>query len=184
MNVAKGIYVVPNTLSRKECDEFIAMSERIGFADAPISEVGGEILRPETRNNARVMIDDERTAALLWHRIKAEVPAFLSGRQVIGVNERLRFYRYDQGQQFASHVDGSFARSSGERSLLTLMIYLNEAFEGGETVFNETRIKPQTGMALIFQHALMHEGAAVMSGRKYVLRSDLMYDIVGRLTGG
>ena len=182
MKIANGIYVVPSLFSQKECDEYIAMSERSGFGDAPISEVGGEIVRPEIRNNARVMIDDEKTAALLWERIKAEVPAFLNGRQAIGVNERLRFYRYDPGQQFAAHVDGNFTRASGERSLLTLMVYLNEGFEGGETVFNETTIKPETGLALIFQHALMHEGAAVTSGRKYVLRSDVMYDVVGRLT--
>ena len=160
------------------------MSERVGFGDAPISEVGGEIVRPEIRNNARVMIDDEKTASLLWDRIKANVPVFLNGRQARGVNERLRFYRYDPGQQFVAHVDGSFARSNGEQSLLTLMVYLNEAFEGGETIFNEAKIKPQIGMALIFQHALMHEGAAVTSGRKYVLRSDVMYDVVGRLSGG
>ena len=184
MNVANGIYVVPDILSPEECVDYIAISEGLGFGDAPISEAGGEIVRPEIRNNARVMIGDKKTAALLWDRIKAEVPAFLNGRQVRGVNERLRFYRYDPGQQFAPHEDGSFTRASGERSLLTLMVYLNEAFEGGETVFNETKIKPQTGMALIFQHALMHEGAAVMSGRKYVLRSDVMYDLVGRLTGG
>ena len=183
MNIANGIYVVPEILSREECDEYIVWSERIGFGNAPVSEVGGDIVRPEIRNNARVMIDDEKTAAFLWHRIKAEVPAFLNGRQVRGVNERLRFYRYDPGQQFAPHVDGSFLRSSGEQSLLTLMVYLNEGFEGGETIFNEAKIKPQTGMALIFQHALLHEGAAVINGRKYVLRSDVIYDVVGRLTG-
>jgi predicted 2-oxoglutarate/Fe(II)-dependent dioxygenase YbiX len=184
MNIANGIYVVRDILSLEECDEYIAICERVGFGDAPISEVGGEIVRPEIRNNARVMIDDEKTATLLWDRIKAEVPAFLNGRQVKGVNERLRFYRYDPGQQFAPHVDGSFTKSSGEQSLLTLMVYLNEAFEGGETIFNEAKINPQTGMALIFQHALMHEGAAVIGGRKYVLRSDVIYDVVGRLTGG
>lgn len=183
MNIANGIYVVPDALSSTECEQYIAISEGIGFGDAPISEVGGEIVRPEIRNNSRVMIDDDATAGLLWERIRTDVPVFLNGRQVRGVNERLRFYRYDPGQQFAPHVDGSFTRSNGEQSLLTLMVYLNEDFEGGETIFNEATIRPQTGMALIFQHALMHEGAAVTSGRKYVLRSDVIYDVVGRLTG-
>lgn len=109
---------------------------------------------------------------------------FLEGRQAIGLNERFRFYRYDPGQQFATHMDGSFVRQNGERSLLTFMVYLNDAFEGGETVIIETTVKPQKGMALIFQHALVHEGAVVISGRKYVLRSDVMYGAVGRITGG
>jgi prolyl 4-hydroxylase len=38
-------------------------------------------------------------------------------------------------------------------------------------------------MALLFDHHLLHEGAAVMSGRKYVLRSDVMYGPVGYLRG-
>ena len=67
---------------------------------------------------------------------------------------------------------------------MTLMVYLNDIFEGGETVFNETTIKPQKGMALIFHHTLVHEGAAVTTGRKYVLRSDVMYDVAGRITAG
>jgi hypothetical protein len=32
-------------------------------------------------------------------------------------------------------------------------------------------------MALIFVHDQLHEGAAVVSGRKYVLRTDVMYTI-------
>ncbi len=61
------------------------------------------------------------------------------------------------------------------------MVYLNEAFEGGATRFflrephGEIDIVPQTGMALLFLHTLQHEGATVESGRKYVLRSDIMY---------
>ena len=38
-------------------------------------------------------------------------------------------------------------------------------------------------MALIFDHFLLHEGAAVTRGRKYVLRSDVMYGPVGQLYG-
>jgi prolyl 4-hydroxylase len=30
-------------------------------------------------------------------------------------------------------------------------------------------------MALVFDHQQVHEGAAVESGRKYVLRTDVMY---------
>ncbi len=37
------------------------------------------------------------------------------------------------------------------------------------------RVQPQRGKALIFAHRQLHEGAAVVRGRKYVLRSDVMY---------
>ena len=56
------------------------------------------------------------------------------------------------------------------------MIYLNEGFEGGETVFQRfLGVKPACGKALVFFHRQLHEGAPVVSGRKYVLRTDVMY---------
>ncbi len=36
-------------------------------------------------------------------------------------------------------------------------------------------VKPECGKALVFFHRQLHEGAAVIRGRKYVLRSDIMY---------
>jgi prolyl 4-hydroxylase len=81
------------------------------------------------------------------------------------------------------HADGNFKRLNGERSMLTFMVYLNDDFVGGETVFIETTVKPQRGMALIFHHGLLYEGTSVTSGRKYVLCSDVMYSVAGRISG-
>ena len=67
------------------------------------------------------------------------------------------------------------------RSLKTLLIYLNEDSVGGETVFftehgtELLRVIPRTGTALCFSHELLHEGRVVLSGRKYVLRTDILY---------
>ena len=67
------------------------------------------------------------------------------------------------------------------------MVYLNGDFEGGETTFeisrDPVRVVPRTGMALVFYHRLLHEGAEVLTGRKYVLRSDVMYRRWGMSAG-
>jgi hypothetical protein len=59
------------------------------------------------------------------------------------------------------------------------MAYLNDGFEGGETNFEllheRITVSPKAGMALLFVHHLLHEGAPIRSGRKYVLRSDVMF---------
>jgi hypothetical protein len=61
------------------------------------------------------------------------------------------------------------------------MVYLNEGCVGGETAFYHADdrpkavIQPVQGMALVFDHQQVHEGAMVESGRKYVLRTDVMY---------
>ena len=63
------------------------------------------------------------------------------------------------------------------------MVYLNADFEGGETKFYDdwgnltVAVKPEPGMALVFEHEQLHEGAPVTAGRKYVIRTDVMYRI-------
>lgn len=171
------IWTVDGVLSEGECRALIARIEESGPRTAPITTAQGFVMRPEIRNNTRVMFDDAALAARLYERVRPHVPAVMKGMRVCGVNERCRCYRYAPGQRFAPHYDGAFFRSDKERSFLTFMIYLNEDFTGGQTDFmlNQQKVTPRTGTALLFQHALLHEGCAVESGIKYALRSDIMY---------
>src|SRR5262249_26978647 len=154
-------------------------SENNGYDEAPISTAGGFIMRKDVRNNTRVMLDDPLTVKYIWEKIKPYVPEILEGWKASGLNERIRYYRYDPNQYFAWHYDGCYRRNEDEESKLTLMLYLNDDFTGGETKFNlkypydEIIVKPEKGMALLFKHYLFHEGASVRTGRKYVLRSDV-----------
>lgn len=175
MKIAEGIHVVQDFLAEKECAELIAWTETLGYEAAPITTNYGFEMRPDIRNNTRVIVDDVDRAAWLWERLRPHAPPVFAGRAAVGLNERFRFYRYDPGERFAPHRDGAFRRANGEQSRLTFMIYLNEGFDGGETNFDDASITPRTGLALMFDHDLHHEGAAVRSGRKYVLRSDVMY---------
>lgn len=168
-------------LSEEECHALIRLSESAGFAPALIDgsldgPFGFTVL--EGRNNHRAAVDDVQLSNRLWKRLYRCAPALVSNRRVAGLNERLRFYRYDAGQDFPAHTDGCYARANGERSLLTLMIYLNADFAGGETFFLQSKklIAPETGKALVFSHHLWHEGRRVTEGRKYILRTDIMYE--------
>ncbi len=171
------VWTTPPLLTPKECQAFIDRIEAMGFADAPITTAAGPVMRQDIRNNTRVMFDDPELARELYTRVLPHVPETLLHMKVVGTNERLRCYRYTPGQRFAPHYDGAFVRDEHERSLLTFMVYLNEDFEGGETNMLELgqSIKPQTGMGLLFQHAILHEGAEVTRGTKYAVRSDVMY---------
>jgi prolyl 4-hydroxylase len=171
------VWTVPGVLSPAECEELIARIEALGPENAPITVRGGFEMRPDVRNNERVMFDDPALAQTIFTRVKHTLPAAWEGRVVSGANERFRCYRYEPGQYFRSHLDGSFRRDARECSELTLMVYLNGDCEGGETAFEdpELKVRPTTGTALLFFHALRHEGCAVRAGKKYVLRSDVMY---------
>jgi hypothetical protein len=180
--IGNGVFTVSGLLSAVECAELVAASESLGYEDAPLSTSLGAVMRKDIRNNDRIVVDDRERAASLWEKAREYVPRRYQGREAVGFNERLRFYRYDPGQLFDWHRDGYFERPSGERSLITVLVYLNDDFTGGETSFDEPELKlgilkiaPRTGLALFFDHPLLHKGEPVESGRKYVLRTDVMY---------
>merc|ERR1712167_506479 len=97
----------------------------------------------------------------------------LRGRQrwrAVGLNERFRFLKYEQGDYFAPHFDGCYMRprdndEAPEASHLTMMLYLNAPARGGETKFVLRRdesigtvVEPTEGLCLVFEHDIYHEG--------------------------
>lgn len=177
------IVTVDGLLSPTECAALIDRIEAAGPTAAPITTHRGFEMRPDIRNNTRVMFDDVALATRLFERVRPHVPARLEGEwELCGANERLRCYRYAAGEYFAPHFDGAFHRNADERSLLTFMVYLNECTAGGHTGFIdlEHSVQPTTGAGLVFNHHLLHEGAEVKAGLKYAVRSDLMYRRRGR----
>lgn len=170
-----GVCTVPGLLTRTECEALIEDSERSGFADATLASDHGDVIDAQYRNNGRVILDDPALAAWLFERAAPHLPQEVGGWALRGLNERIRFYRYQPGQEFKWHKDGTFRRNETEESYLTFMVYLNEDFEGGETQFTWESVKPSQGTALFFPHRLTHRGAPVTTGRKYVIRSDVMY---------
>jgi predicted 2-oxoglutarate/Fe(II)-dependent dioxygenase YbiX len=167
-----------NFFMPSECDALIDSSEAMGYSEALIRARGqGEVMNKDVRDNDRVIWDDVNMAESLFERVKELLPQDIDGWKPSGLNERFRFYRYKDGQKFRPHVDGAFKRSETELSLITLLIYLNEEFEGGTTYLigiNEN-ITPKKGMLLLFDHKILHSGMAVTEGVKYVIRTDVMY---------
>lgn len=172
--IGMGIYTIPGFLTPGECARHIAATENAGYTPATIDTAGGSAHVTRVRNNDRLVQDDPALAAALWTRAQPCLPPQQMGRRLVGLNPRLRCYRYEPGQRFRWHVDGAYTNALGRTSIMTFMVYLNDGFEGGETRFHWTSVKPQAGMALVFNHGHSHEGAEVIKGTKYVLRTDVM----------
>ena len=177
MNIefGQGAFGIENFYSKQECERFIEHSESVGYRPASINTQMGPRIQAWARNNDRVIMDDFDLAQRLYERLVEQLPTEIDSWKLSGLNERFRFYRYQNREYFRWHYDGSFIRDVYEHSKLTLLIYLNEGFEGGETEFEFCKVAPKTGMALIFPHRLKHQGAILLSGTKYVLRTDVMY---------
>ena len=137
----------------------------------------------------------------------------------VGLNQRWRLYKYGPTDVFRLHSDGSWPGSQadpaggavvrdayGDRwSQLTVLLYLDDDYDGGETTFLVDRdgraVSPRGGRAppeselrgvrvsargsvLCFfhgEHALspLHEGSQLTRGVKHIVRSDVLYMLRG-----
>ena len=74
----------------------------------------------------------------------------------------------------------------GQPALANVIFF--DDFEGGSTSFRDDdvlyressfgllSVTPEKGMALLFHHPIVQRGDMVTEGRKYVLRTDVMYE--------
>jgi prolyl 4-hydroxylase len=175
------VWTVEDALSAEDCVAYVAKIDAaaaVGVEEtAPIvGHDGGPEVDLAVRNNTRMMWDSQGEADGLLARVRESVPQKLLGMRIVGANPRLRIYRYLPGQRHGAHWD-TVVEIGELRSLLTLVFYLNDGFEGGETDFPELekKISPRAGRALIFQHRILHEATAPTTGTKFVLRTDIMY---------
>ncbi|MBO6934231.1 MAG: 2OG-Fe(II) oxygenase [Deltaproteobacteria bacterium] len=165
------LWTVPDVYDADECQEWIRIIE----AGSPRIATNN----PVYRDQDRVIRDDLAAASTLFERLRKHLPERLGELSLGGLNERLRMYRYAPGQRFAPHMDHWYRPTDTRITLLTVLVYLNDDFEGGETAFMEQleeTVHPKPGLVAIFQHKIRHEGCPVRSGHKYAIRSDVYYD--------
>ena len=191
-------FVVENLLTPDECTRLLALTHQRGYERALVNIGGGRQAQiDDVRKSGRCILDSPGFAKVLWQRIGHMMPHMGRGKGwPIELNERFRFLRYVPGDYFRPHRDGSYPRPGnhpnyGDKSCLTVMIYLDEPTKGGQTNFiNEhklstdesrvTSVVPRVGMGLVFEHQLYHEGAELLEGTKHAIRTDVMCRNVAR----
>ena len=77
--------------------------------------------------------------------------------------DKLEIVKREEGSYMENHVDKGDA--------IAFILYLNDEFEGGETVFeNQTTIKPKKGRLLVFSNGIIqHKVNLITKGERYVL---------------
>lgn len=176
------LWSVPSLYSPAECSALLARANEHEWHAATVNSEQGRIVDTTIRNNSVAVLRDSSLAEELYERIRPHVPQRMSNEamgdaRVAGVGVPVRVYRYAVGQEFGLHNDQFYFGPNGTMSFLTLMVYLDDDFDGGETDFPEQSqtITPRTGDALLFQHMVLHAGRPVTRGTKHVLRSDVLY---------
>ena len=95
--------------------------------------------------------------------------------------EGLQILKYTPGQEYKAHYDffSSTSKAANNNRISTLVMYLNDVEEGGETFFPKLdfSVSPQKGTAVYFEYfytdqdvneLTLHGGAPVIKGEKWV----------------
>jgi hypothetical protein len=168
----RPIIVMESLLSKEECAELIAFME---------SQPKIETLRSGTAKYDRFILISKEWASKIYERIYPFLPR--GYREGISINDYFRFSKYHPGGYFLQHRDGMNQNAEGKRTIMTVNIFLNdEGIEGGETVFFDDKdpknpaiiCPPTAGTGVIFDREILHSGAHVKGGYKYLFRTDVM----------
>ncbi len=93
--------------------------------------------------------------------------------------------KYTPGQFFKPHYDGKYHNDKdGTTSILSILLYLNENYSGGELLWGkslEKSIKPEQGQLLVFPHDVWHEAKPVTKGEKFVLKGSIVFQLANTL---
>ena len=85
--------------------------------------------------------------------------------------EGIQILQYEKSQEYKFHHDAATRQEQKEyHRKISVIVYLNDGFEGGGTSFVHKTYKPQPGYALIFPSnwCYPHAGQVVEEGRKRV----------------
>lgn len=203
-------YVLDDVISREECASWIERSspllKYITQAKHRIENSSDEYMTIDLINPRKyrlALLNDPVFTDHLWSqiqsRIKGPLDAFMRKEGLshcTGLNPRLRVLHYSNLDRFEPHYDQTVENEAGW-SRITVLLYLNDDFEFGQTVFlNPLEIQqddtgqfvsghcilPQIGRVILFQHDLYHSGAQLRepSANKYIMRTEIMFEKMTR----
>ena len=168
---SESVTQIPDFFGEQECKEIIDFSEsRKDYRKSMILDDAGVTKIDDTRTSYSINLSPAELG--LYETLRNRAADFL--RVPISHIEGLQCVRYAEGQQFFPHWDSNNKLNRRH----TLLVYLNDDFNGGETYFPELMLKvtPERGKALHFlnedldgnviQYSL-HAGLPVKKGIKY-----------------
>lgn len=166
------ILTILNFLTKEECDNFIELTRK---KEAPKFNDSGNFTNKK-------WIDNE-LSQFFYDRLNT----FIINDKYKRANNVIMSGSYKEGDSFSLHTDTGlyYNRNTKEKSRWTLLVYLNEDFDGGDTIFYDTntwkevcRIKPEIGKVLIFDIDLWHKGEQIRNGFKHWIGCELIGDFI------
>lgn len=166
----KPIYQLLHAVSPAVCHQYIQAADLAGWKPTNIHTLSPLF----SRTQAVIPID----CPALFLAILPGVPKRLDTLEIVSlIEQRTACMRYEEGEYFGMHTDTPFVSQDGARTGLSLVLYLNDNYTGGETMFSDLdlEVKPETGKVLLFPPTLLHLSKPVTRGSKYIIRSEVLY---------
>lgn len=174
VSLIPGVHVFDNAIDN--CDEILAYIKTLDFSPAKVLLDGAL----SNRTGVDTKIRDSKT--VYWpmyslfnpdivHHLNQRVWKFLDH---YATYYNIRFTniddvavnKYDLGEFYSAHID-----EGNEGRIISLLLYLNDVEEGGETLFNrfDIGVKPKKGRIVVFpsNYVFMHSAEAPISNSKY-----------------
>ena len=165
---------VRGLLSRAECEYLIAEAQRWLAPSVVVDpQTGRQYRNPIRTSDGMAFPFTEENPAI--HALNRRIAAVTNTGVAQG--EPLQVLRYRPGQEYKPHSDA--LTGDDNQRLITVLLYLNRGYEGGETRFVETGLtfRGEVGDALVFHNAdaegradplARHAGLPVTKGEKYL----------------
>ena len=147
------IIEIPELFNNEVCDSYI---DNINNHDRKIAFSSTTMFESNKFFNKNI-------SSFIFNKLKPKV------KQISKLNPLVLTARYNPGEKSHLHMDTPF----DDDVKYTLLIYLNDNFEGGDTNFYDDNfkliktIRPEKGKGLLFDINLYHQGTTVVSGNKY-----------------
>lgn len=171
-------------LSDEECDAWIQwiQTHPERFVQSAVDRFKGAQVDKAHRNSQQCWVPPTICidALNILQRVVPILHRYLNGAPYF--TEYFQVVRYGRGGVFRPHYDERLSLWRGRYGRdATLLIYLNDSFDGGETVFPRLgrTVVPKKGKAILFRNlhpvfrwilwGAYHEGRPVTKGEKYIL---------------
>ncbi|WP_046174937.1 2OG-Fe(II) oxygenase [Domibacillus indicus] len=167
------VAVLGNVLSDDECDELITLSKN----RMQRSKIGASHQVNEMRTSSGMFFDDNE------NDIITKIEKRLSSIMNIPVEhgDGIQILKYSAGEEYKPHYDFFSPEIGASRNnrISTLVMYLNDVDQGGETFFPQLNfsVLPKKGTAVYFEYfytdmnlneRTLHGGAPVITGEKWI----------------
>lgn len=178
-----NVWMLDGLLEPWLCDYVIAMSAPVLTRGKVLDDTGSETVSEERTNTVMHfgLVDSDVILELISARLAAAAEMPPENGEALGV------LHYATGEVYKPHVDyipetlqnAPILERLGQR-VRTLLVYLNDGFEGGATEFPHLKVgyKPPRGCGLIFDSVKpdgsvdpmsLHVGAPPTSGQKWAI---------------